>query len=580
MTISTVTALLLLTFSTPLNLTVSTISAAATESKIVSDIAVVQSSPDLTSEEKVLLQKLLSDELSTNASTGSGGRRLQPLNDLLRTLDSDLKALTDLSGNILHVESMLNNLSETFDDLQKESSASTTEIKDFNSIEMQNVKDQLDKFESFVRDEFDQVSSFVEKQDEMEEEDDKSERISFDALENAIQLDDLIDEAEFETDYYINSKLKKEMEDELKRREKEYTKQVKELELSLESKLEEVKHQSTNQCADTLEVAALVQSTLWSLKEDGEKYDHLQNAMVVYGSDWTSDTFRRKIPKRKVKRLGDVEWRSYFPEDWERMLPLGWEDWDISFLQNFKSLKNIKRLIPTSVLHSLPMVITAKLEQSTSYSESIPPPEMIFNPNTNLGSCWPMKGTNGKITLRLPYPVAVESITVSHYSGTNYKADKLSAPRHFKLTGYPPCSDGDNDNDCQVIGFDKDDSINLGSFEYRIVPLPSEFDEEGVKPPTRSSQLFHIGSGSSDNSPILHEEEEDENDESYGFEDEVTPMQGSCTSSCAPDFGDLEKENIIEAITIQIHDNWGNPDLTCIYRISLQGEASDSEHEG
>jgi len=374
--------------------------------------------------------------------------------------------------------------------------------------------------------------------------------------------------------------------------------------------------------------------------------DHLSVAgSVVYGSRWTSDTFEPSDIRKGKKRHRNVDWTlgdifgSIIPEDWEQFLPAEWDQYDISFLQDYSTYSNLKKqirsMIPNYVWHTLPTAIAGPASSTNTASTGVvgsipPPPEMVLNPNTNLGSCWPLPHRthgedDGKITIRLKYPVRVEGITVDHYSGTVSQMDKLSAPRSFVVVGYPPCAavvDGEEDdggNECRAMGFDVSNPIQLGSFEYKIVPMPVEEEDEERDVdtwPTRSIQTFPIGSSSSLSSKEKKGEtiRNEDNDDGYYTKDELEeeggsfgndpPMQqGSCSiSSCAPpedgdeddDFADDKYANnnndegdkgdevvsakpmdnkypAVEAVTIRIIDNWGNPDFTCLYRIRLHG---------
>jgi len=374
--------------------------------------------------------------------------------------------------------------------------------------------------------------------------------------------------------------------------------------------------------------------------------DHLSAGSVVYGFGWTSDTFEPSDMRKGKKRHRNVDWTlgdvfgSIIPEDWEQFLPAEWDQYDISFLQDYSSYSNLKKqirsMIPHYVWHTLPTAIAGSASSTNTASTGVvgsipPPPEMVLNPNTNLGSCWPLPHRphgedDGKITIRLKVPVRVEGITVDHYSGTVSQMDKLSAPRSFVVVGYPPCAavvDGEEEEDggkeCRAVGFDVNNPIQLGSFEYKIVPMPVEDEEDEGRDvetwPTRSIQTFPIGSSSSTSSKEKKGEtiSKEDDDDDYYTKDELeedggnfgndTPMQqGSCSiSSCAPPEDDDDDDNdddddddnnddeddeddkvvsaktidnkypAVEAVTIRIIDNWGNPDFTCLYRIRLHG---------
>jgi hypothetical protein len=79
-------------------------------------------------------------------------------------------------------------------------------------------------------------------------------------------------------------------------------------------------------CVTPLEAAQLVQASLMTHAHDG-MVDHAKGAQIVH--ELTSDTY---IPPADPNQLlGNVWWRKYIPEDWERVLPSGWQDWNVGF---------------------------------------------------------------------------------------------------------------------------------------------------------------------------------------------------------------------------------------------------------
>lgn len=77
-------------------------------------------------------------------------------------------------------------------------------------------------------------------------------------------------------------------------------------------------------CVTPVEAAQLVQASLMTHAHDG-MVDHAQGAQIVH--ELTSDTYIP--PAHPNQLLGNVWWRKYIPEDWERVLPSGWEDWSV-----------------------------------------------------------------------------------------------------------------------------------------------------------------------------------------------------------------------------------------------------------
>jgi hypothetical protein len=89
---------------------------------------------------------------------------------------------------------------------------------------------------------------------------------------------------------------------------------------------------ASGSCTTPLEAAQIIQSTF--LQAD-EQIDHARGASIVH--EMTSSTYQP--PPKQEQLLGNVWWRKYIPEDWERLLPSGWEGWNVG--------------IPSSLYHSL-----------------------------------------------------------------------------------------------------------------------------------------------------------------------------------------------------------------------------------
>jgi SUN domain-containing protein 1/2 len=167
------------------------------------------------------------------------------------------------------------------------------------------------------------------------------------------------------------------------------------------------------------------------------------------------------------------------------------------------------------------------------WSAETVPPEAILTSSTHPGSCWPMKGCKGQVTIRLPYPVKVKAVTIAHAS--SLLVDVSSAPKIIRVVAYPPCSD------CQGMGFDVNDAWELTSLEYNA---------QG-----RSMQTFEIPSAA-----------------------------GSCSEealSCSAEPESLGKLHVASqqdmaaaGITVAILDNWGVDDYTCLYRFRVHGDVA------
>jgi len=206
------------------------------------------------------------------------------------------------------------------------------------------------------------------------------------------------------------------------------------------------------------------------------------------------------------------------------------------------------------------------------------PPEAILQPSIQPGSCWPMKGKHGYVTLRLPYPVKVKAISIDHASKLLFdnKYERTSAPKDIRVFGYSPCwnkketshgddsvhesdyldEDGDSNNEyvkgvCEDgLDFDIEAPIVLHDFEY---------DLDGP-----SIQTFHIS------------EPEEAINEGSCSEETNTCGGGGDIDSLYDTPQDSLSDKAVSVIRLEITDNWGNEDYTCIYRVRIHGDVVDA----
>ncbi len=93
---------------------------------------------------------------------------------------------------------------------------------------------------------------------------------------------------------------------------------------------------SSQGCPTATEVVQEVQAALTKFSQDGiGMIDHAQGGEIVH--IMTSPTFAP--PPTEDHLLGNVWWRKFIPEDWEQLLPSGWESWNVG--------------LPAFVYHSL-----------------------------------------------------------------------------------------------------------------------------------------------------------------------------------------------------------------------------------
>lgn len=79
-------------------------------------------------------------------------------------------------------------------------------------------------------------------------------------------------------------------------------------------------------CPAVMEIVQEVQAELTKFSQDViGKIDHAQGGEIVH--TMTSPTYQP--PPMETQLLGNVWWRKFIPEDWENLLPQGWESWNV-----------------------------------------------------------------------------------------------------------------------------------------------------------------------------------------------------------------------------------------------------------
>ncbi len=419
---------------------------------------------------------------------------------------------------------------------------------------------------------------------------------------------DLYDEIDKQLSNYIETKIIPHHVQQFDHKVKQKAVELGETRENVKSIVEKFNAKKMNKrCATKVDALNMVQSSLWKFDNDGGMIDHLSNengrgASIVYGEEWTSRTYtpptlstktevKSAVPS-KSKKITLKDYHRYIPEDWERVLPDGWEDLDVTPLYEFFTT-DPRLHLPTSLWHSLPGPL-AKLISPLGSPVITKSPETIMDRNNNLGSCWAMAGSSGKVTVRLDRPVVVQSITIDHHPGITVNGSSISAPRLMRAVGYPPCKDEDEDSfDCIKYGFDTSEHVELASFEYTPVPPPlnvnsasfGDLSEDGMvgdeNYPTRSTQTFAVGSGSliANNGKEAAEEEEGGEKATGGEENDM--FGGSCSAakpSCGAEvLDDYDLSQSVEvppvaAVSIIVDENWGHKYFTCIYRVRIHGD--------
>lgn len=292
--------------------------------------------------------------------------------------------------------------------------------------------------------------------------------------------------------------------------------------------------ESSNSCLTPANGAFLIQETL-SKQSSAAETDYFASAVVVH--EFTSQSYSPQVKEP----LGQVPLRRYIPEDIERLLPEGWEDWNVAIPPAMYRLLNMPHKAVTL------------------------PPEAILDANIHPGACWPMSGSSGHITLRLAEPIAFNSLTIDH--SPVLTLDGSSAPKTVNVIGYPPCSDK-----CGGLGFDMEQPQNLMQIEYDI---------DG--PASQTFSLAHNDAGGSAEGGSCNSGGGGASQCSSGGAP-PGPCSGgpafgggserSCngTGGGAPREENGQPGKIVAGIRIEVAKNWGNADYTCIYRMKAHGQ--------
>jgi Sad1 / UNC-like C-terminal len=273
-------------------------------------------------------------------------------------------------------------------------------------------------------------------------------------------------------------------------------------------------------CLSVKQTAVEVHDALMRYARDG--IGQLDRAGYIV-HQYTSPTYAATNDDATRSTLGNAWWRRYIPQDWEGLLPVGWQSWTNLFA------------LPDHIYH------TFRLSGA-----STAPPEAVLETATLPGHCWPvsMRSTGPPvITIGLTEPIAVSAITIDHVSRLlldHPEKQMKSAPRRLKVYGYPPC-----DGACHCLGFDASSKYLLSEIFYDI-----ERDES-----VQTFSVAEVAKSSMDPSSI---------------DSKDAPVSCSAvTDACS---GDLKASSIAAAVSLEVVENWGNEVYTCLYRVRIHGE--------
>lgn len=349
---------------------------------------------------------------------------------------------------------------------------------------------------------------------------DQIEYVSKDDLRQQLDLENVLNESESQLMEWILRIAQDELED--------YKNKI------LSSRVDQAPH--VGGCPTITDIVRDVQVALTRFTQDGiGLIDHAQGAEVVYSM--TSPTYEPTPSEYEL--LGSVWWRRYIPEDWERLLPEGWQNWSVN-IPSYVYHSLVSRLLVAArenshLILAMSHIFVPFPPQKKLKGAKTAPAETILEKKVMPGSCWPMDGSSGQVTLRLPYSIRVESFTIDHVSSRILPEYTLeTAPRKMKVIAYPPC---DHPEACGALGFDASDPMQVAQFEYDITgTMTQTFNSIFVSLPQASDQ--------------------DDN--------------GSCSTATAACTTPPKID--VAAVTLKVTDNYGSPDYTCIYRFRVHGE--------
>jgi hypothetical protein len=162
-----------------------------------------------------------------------------------------------------------------------------------------------------------------------------------------------------------------------------------------------------------------------------------------------------------------------------------------------------------------------------------------------------MASDSGQVTLKLPYPVVVEEISIDHASvQITSPGWGDSAPKVIQVIGYTPCEK--EDDECLSLGFNKKDAIEITQFTYDIEgSMVQTFDSHYGK------AMKEMASASLKDEKVL---------EGINDDDPASCSAEAASCSAPPRIG-------VAGVTFKVLENWGNTEFTCLYRVRIHGEA-------
>ncbi|PVU85784.1 hypothetical protein BB560_006908 [Smittium megazygosporum] len=217
-------------------------------------------------------------------------------------------------------------------------------------------------------------------------------------------------------------------------------------------------------------------------------------------------------------------------------------------------------------------------------------PAVALDPYVNLGECWPMKGSNGVLAIKLARRIKPTGFAIEHVI-KSLAIDLSSSPKELEVWGYALVDNSDSFSQPQPSvsneAHSKDNTPQSenyleGEFEpEQEIELDRPLEEENAftlyrdDSPSDPTPSVPISKNSKEQQAI-ESKSQYKNGEyvhlaSYRYKpSDSSPVQGFAVDPQV--FEKLGSNVKINHIKLLIKSNWGNQEHTCIYRFSVFGE--------
>lgn len=175
------------------------------------------------------------------------------------------------------------------------------------------------------------------------------------------------------------------------------------------------------------------------------------------------------------------------------------------------------------------------------------PPVTALHHETHSGHCWPFAGSEGRLGVALSAPVYISDITIDHVA-KEVASDMRSAPREMDVWGMVE----GKDNIAKVKAWQAEKAAKRAEAKADAELKGIAFvDEPEIKYPSRlprSPQYIRIAS-------FKYDIYSHNNIQTFSADEEVRNL--------GVDFG---------IVMLDIRNNWGRDEYTCLYRVRVHGE--------